>query len=107
EPVLVTVTPLEAPMKQVFKTISITKAFGGYNLEAKNPTRDNIAVMVMRRNDLGEFEVDNFRSIFTRTDNIDSKIRGMDTLEQERAVFVRDNWGNSSDTLFTEIKPIY
>lgn len=107
EPVLVTVTPLEAPMKQVFKTISITNAFGGYNLEAKNPTRDNIAVMVMRRNDFGEFEVDNFRSIFTRTDSIVSKIRGLDTLEQEMAVFVRDNWGNSSDTLFTTIKPIY
>ena len=107
EPVSVTVNPLEAPMNQVFNTISITNAFGGYNLEAKNPARDDIAIMVMRRNDFNEFEVDNFRSVFTRTDSIVSKIRGLDTLEQEMAVFVRDNWGNTSDTLFTTIKPIY
>lgn len=107
EPVVVKVKPLEAPFRKVFSSINVVNAFGGYNLEAQNPTRDNIAILVMRKNAFNEFEVDNFKSVFTRTDNIVSKIRNLDTLEQELAIYVKDNWGNSSDTLHTSIKPIY
>src|SRR5690606_32199156 len=106
-PVKVLVKPLEAPFRKVFKSLSIMDAFGGYNLTALNPTRDNVSVIVMKRNAFNEFEVDNFKSVFTRTDEILSKIRGLDTLEHEFAIFVKDRWDNSSDTLYTKVKPIY
>lgn len=107
EPLVVKVKPLEAPFKKVFKTIAVIDAFGGYNLKADNATRDNISIMVMRKNAFNQFEVDNFKSIFTRTDEILSKIRGLDTVKQDLAIFVKDKWGNSSDTLYHAIKPIY
>lgn len=107
EPLIVKVKPLEAPFKKVFKSIHVINAFGGYNLNASNPSKDNVSVLVMRRNAFKQFEVDNFKSIFTRTDEILSKIRGLDTLSQELAIFVKDKWGNSSDTLYHTIKPIY
>ena len=107
EPVVIKVKPLEAPFKKVFKTIQVTDAFGGYNLQADNPTRDNISIIVMKKNDFNEFEVDNFKSVYTRTDEILSKIRGLDTLKYQFAIFVKDRWGNSSDTLYTTVKPIY
>jgi hypothetical protein len=74
DPVTVKVKPLEAPFWKVFNSLEISNAFGGYNLTAKNPSRDN---------------------------------RGLDTLEQEFAIYVRDNWGNNSDTLYTKVKPFY
>ncbi|MEJ2881590.1 DUF4959 domain-containing protein [Pedobacter sp. GR22-6] len=107
EPTIVKVKPLEAPFQKVFKSIRVLDAFGGYNLTATNPTRDNISIIVMRRNAFNEFEVDNFKSIFTRTDAVLSKIRGLSTTKQELAIFVKDKWGNSSDTLYTDINPIF
>ena len=107
EPTVVKVKPLEAPFVKVFKSVRVLDAFGGYNLTATNPTRDNISIIVMRRNAFNEFEVDNFKSVFTRTDAILSKIRGLSTAKQELAIFVKDKWGNSSDTLYTDINPIF
>lgn len=107
EPLLVKVKPLEAPFKKVFSSIAVMNAFGGYNLNAVNPTKDNISILVMKRNAFKQFEVDNFRSVFTRAEEVISKIRGLDTTNQELAIFVKDKWGNSSDTLYKTIKPIY
>lgn len=107
EPIIVKVNPLEAPFHKVFNSLRIVNAFGGYNLTASNPSRDNISIMVMRRNAFKDFEVDNFKSVFTRADAILSKIRRLDTAKQELAIFVKDKWGNSSDTLVTTISPIF
>ncbi|WP_437920295.1 DUF4959 domain-containing protein [Sphingobacterium sp. LRF_L2] len=107
DPVIVKVKPLEAPFKKVFESIDVINAFGGYNLSASNPTRDNISIIVMRKNNFNEFERDNFKSVYTKTDEILSKIRGLDTLEQEFAIYVKDRWGNNSDTLLKTVKPIF
>lgn len=107
DPVVVKVAPREAPFRKVFSSIDVINAFGGYNLSAANPTRDNISIIVMRRNNFNQFERDNFKSVYTKTDEILSKIRGLDTLEQEFGIYVKDNWGNNSDTLYTKVKPIF
>lgn len=106
-PITVKVRALEAPFIKVFKSLNIKNAFGGYNLQALNTAEDNIAILVMRRNEFKEFEVNNFESVRTRVEEIISKIRGLDTVNQELAIFVKDKWGNSSDTLYTTIKPIF
>jgi hypothetical protein len=105
--VIVKVKPLDPPFKKVFNSIELNNAFGGYNLTAKNPSRDNISIIVMKKNLFNEYERDNQKSIYTRTDSIVSKIRGLDTLEQEFAIYVKDNWGNYSDTVYKKVKPFY
>ncbi|TDQ08904.1 DUF4959 domain-containing protein [Pedobacter metabolipauper] len=107
DPVAVKVTPLEAPIWKVFKSMVILNAFGGYNLAAENPTKGNISILVMKKNVIREFEVDNQKSVFTSTDVILSKIRGLDTTSSQFAFFVKDRWGNSTDTLYKDIKPIF
>ncbi|KRT17850.1 hypothetical protein ASU31_00715 [Pedobacter ginsenosidimutans] len=107
DPVIVKIRPLEAPIWKVFRSVNIVNAFGGYNLSALNPNRGNISILVMKKNAVKEFEVDNQKSVFTSTDEILSKIRGLDTLENEFAFFVKDRWGNSTDTLFKKVKPIF
>ena len=105
--VSVKVKPTEAPFIKVLKTMEVVNAFGGYNLTAQNPSRDNISIIVMKKNAFNEFERDNLKSVYTKTDQIVSKIRGLDTLEQEYAIYVKDNWGNLSDTVFKKVKPIF
>jgi len=106
-PIAIKVKALEPPFLQVFKSLEIANAFGGYNLLAKNASKETIAILVMKRNDFKQFEVDNIRSVRTSVEEVVSKIRGLDTVNQEMAIFVKDKWGNSSDTIYTTIKPIF
>ncbi len=107
EPVIVTVKPKEAPIWDVFESIEMANAFGGYNLTAVNTTKEDISILILKENLLGEFEVDNQKSVYTSAEEVESKIRGLDTLDYEFKVIVQDKWGNATDTLDKIIKPIY
>lgn len=103
----VTIKPGEAPIWQVFNSLNVLNSFGGFNVEASNDTRSNIVIEVLRKNDLGEFERDLDKSIYTSQDSIVSKIRGMDTLQYEFGFTVKDQWGNTTDTLYRDINPLF
>lgn len=107
EPQTVIIKPAEAPIWLVFRSLNIVNSFGGYNVEAENKTRANIVIEVLKKNNLGEFERDLDRSIFTSQDSIVSKMRGMDTITYEFGFVVKDQWGNSTDTLYKDIEPLF
>lgn len=107
EPTIVKVRPLENPIWKVFRSISIATAFGGYNLTALNETKSDISILVLKKNAFNEYEVDNDKSVFTKTDSILSKARGMDTIEYRLGFMVKDRWGNKTDTMYTIIKPLF
>lgn len=106
EPVSVTVNPLEAPIWPVFRSLEVGPAFGGIYVDAENPEREDLAILVMKKNQQGDWEIDP-NSVYTSTNDIFHTIRGMDTIAKEFAFTVRDRWLNYSDTLFTEIAPLY
>lgn len=106
-PTVVKVKPLESPIWDVFRSIKVENAFGGYNLSATNAAKANVAVLVLTKNVFREFEVDNNKSIFTNTETIDSKIRGLDTLSYTYGFAVRDRWGNTTDTVYRQVQPFY
>jgi hypothetical protein len=106
-PVLVTVKPTIAPIWHVYKSLNMVNAFGGYKLTAINKTKAPVAILVMKRNVVKEWAVDNNLSVYSSADTIVSRKGGMDTLDINFAVAVRDRWGNITDTLFQDIKPIY
>ena len=107
EPVSVTVTPLIAPIWLVKESITMINAFGGYNLAANNPTKADIAILILKRNEFNQWEIDNKKSIYTNVDTVLSKIRALDTLNYTFPVLVRDRWGNTTDTVYKPVKPIY
>ncbi|MGC4232123.1 MAG: DUF4959 domain-containing protein, partial [Niabella sp.] len=107
DPVSVTVRPLEAPIWQVLKSIKMVNAFGGYNLTAVNETKSDIAILVLKKNEFNEWAIDNNKSIYTNIDSVESKIRALDTTEHTFPVVVRDRWGNTTDTLFNKVNPMY
>ena len=107
EPVSVVVKPLEAPIFPIRRSLEIKNAFGGFKLSALNVTQEPVGILIMEKNVIGEWEVDNNLSVYTSADSITSQTTGMDTLMREYAIAVRDRWGNLTDTLFTQIHPIY
>jgi hypothetical protein len=107
EPVTIKIRPLESAIWKVYKSLNTINAFGGYNLTAVNPTKADISILVLKKNDFKEYEVDNNKSIYTNTDSILSKVRGLDTLDYTFGFLVKDRWGNRTDTLYRTIKPLY
>lgn len=103
----VTIKPSEAPIWRVFRSLNVLNSFGGFNVEARNDTRANIVIEVLKKNDLGEFERDLDRSIYTSQDSIISKIRGLDTAKYEFGFTVIDQWGNATDTFYQEVNPLF
>lgn len=107
EPTVVKVKPLASPIWDVFRSIQVQNAFGGYNLTAANAAKANISVLVLSKNAVNEFEVDNNKSIFTNADAVDSKVRGLDTTTKTFGFAVRDRWGNTTDTVYRQVRPLY
>lgn len=107
EPVIVKIKPLVSPIWQVYRSLQLENAFGGYNLRAKNAAKANISIIVTKPNVFGEYEADNDKSVFTNADSVLSKVRGLDTIGYRFGFFVKDHWGNKTDTIYKVVKPIY
>ncbi|HEX6430639.1 MAG TPA: DUF4959 domain-containing protein [Niastella sp.] len=107
EPVTIKIKPLVAPIWQVYRNLQVTTAFGGFNLAAKNASKANISIIVTKKNVFNEYEADNDKSVFTNVDSILAKVRGLDTTEYRFGFLVKDRWGNKTDTIYKQIKPLY
>ncbi|GGA66504.1 hypothetical protein GCM10008015_03980 [Flavobacterium palustre] len=104
-PVVVKIHPLESSIWDVFRSLDIKAAFGGLRIEAANPNREDLSILVMEKNNLGDWVVDT-KSIYTSTDLVSKTLRGYSVTEHNYAITVRDRWLNTTDTLFTTITPI-
>ncbi len=104
EPVVVKIKPLEAPIWDVYRSIVSKPAFGGVFIEASNLTRANVSILIMEKNDQGDWIV-NPRSIYTSTNVIAKTIRGLTPVNHDLAITVRDRWLNTTDTIFTSVTP--
>jgi hypothetical protein len=107
QPVIVKIKPLEAPIFAVLRSLQAVNAFGGFNIVAGNPTGGDISIIVLTKNVFKEYEANNNWSVFTNEKNIMTKVRGMDTVTVSIGFFVRDRWGNSTDTVYKDVTPIY
>ncbi|WP_186758595.1 DUF5000 domain-containing lipoprotein [Echinicola salinicaeni] len=106
EPVTVVIKPKKAPVWDVYESLDVKASFGGIQVNALNPEREDVAILIMEKNELDEWEVDP-NSIYTSTDTINYALRGMDTLVHEFAFTVRDRWLNYTDTVYADIAPFY
>jgi hypothetical protein len=104
-PVLVKINPLKSPIWDVFESIDVKAAFGGIRIDAANPNRQDLSILVMEKNNLGDWVVDT-KSIYTSTDLVSRTLRGYTITPHDYAITVRDRWLNTTDTLFTTITPI-
>ncbi|PQJ68657.1 DUF5000 domain-containing lipoprotein [Polaribacter butkevichii] len=105
-PIIITVNPLDSPIYDIYKSLTVGPDFGGLFLEAKNPERADIAILVMEKDENGDWET-TANSVYTGTDEIFRTVRGLDTISRDFAFTIRDRFLNTSDTLFQAVKPIF
>ena len=106
ESVSVTVNPLPSPIFDVYESLTVGSAFGGVFVSALNPEREDLAILVLTKNDEGDYVVDP-NSVYTSTNDIRRTVRGYDTIPREFAFTIRDRWLNYTDTLVTSITPLF
>jgi len=104
--VTVPVEPLLAPIFDVAATINASADFGGVRIKATNANEDNIAILVLAKNKVGDWEVSD-NSIYTSAVDINKNVRGYDNVETEFAIVVRDRWSNVTDTIKKTLTPFF
>ena len=111
-PRLVEVTPLTPVIQTV--SANIFESFGGVKIHIQgNPFKANLAVCLLRCADLADstkaikdIHWKEVTTLFTESDNINLVRCG---IEAEKAIFgayIRDRWGNISDTVKAVLTPI-
>jgi hypothetical protein len=103
--VLVTVHPDTPAYLLTLPTLKMQADFGGVNITALNKTKSDIGIILISPGKTGRLEIVN--QDYTNIDSINFSIRGYDTLARPFGLYVTDSWGNTSDTVFTAITPIY
>ena len=106
KPVEVIIHPEESPIWNIYRSMKVNASFGGIQVTAENEDRANIAILIMQKNEYGEWVADP-NSIYTATDKINASKRGMDTTARDFAFVVRDRWLNYTDTLYKTISPLF
>lgn len=104
-PLSVTVNPKKAPFVLVRDSLKVTAAFGGINVSYKNREKGDVAIVVLTDDSLG-----NAMPIVTHYTDLekgDFSARDLPAVETEFALFVRDRWGNISDTFHTRVTPLF
>lgn len=105
EPVIVKVNPETPVHRLVMPTVRIAPDFGGVFIGCVNSIREKIGVIVITKDKNGEFKP--IENQYTTNEQIGFSVRGYENEPREFGVYIVDRWGNSSDTLFETITPLF
>lgn len=105
EPYLVKLTPETPPVIAVFNTLKVQPDFGGLNLQWDNPTEADLAILVYMKNEEGELE--NIDTYYTSAKVGNYSVRGLEDIESEFTIQLRDKWSNFSEKRTEILTPIY
>jgi Domain of unknown function/Domain of unknown function (DUF4959)/Domain of unknown function (DUF5126) len=101
----VTVHPLEPPIWKVRRSLSVVPDFGGVNVKFTNTGEDDLALVVLANDSLGQFSPLTTRYTNLKEGNFST--RNMKDIPTQFGVYVRDRWGNLSDTLLVNLTPLF
>ena len=112
EGVSVTVNPLTPAIQLVHPTL--IESFGGVKVHVEgNESRSDLAICILRDPDpshlgkpLSEMRLTEVTTLFTSSNNISLSRRGIEPVQALFGVYVRDHWGNMSDTTYCVLTPL-
>lgn len=105
QPQVVEVTPLTPPILSCYESLAVTSDFGGMSFEMNNTFNSDLAIYVCTPDDLGDMIL--AETFYTARTDIAYSVRGYDAVSRRFGIFLQDKYGNETDTLFTELVPIY
>ena len=104
EPVMVQVNPTKAPVHLATK--SLKEVFGGVSVSIENPEKAALAVVLMSdTSNIGYMSI--LQTFYTAMPKATFAFRGLDSVQYNFAVYLRDRWSNFSDTVENALTPIY
>jgi hypothetical protein len=101
---IVEISPLEAPIHEILRSIDGIQDFGGINISYENPSGANVSLNMSVVNDSGELEFK--ESFYTSQKNSSYSFRGYDPVATTFVIYVEDQWGNQTETKSFEITPL-
>ncbi len=105
EPVTVQVTPLKPPYLEVFETLNLMADFGGVSVSFENPTEADLAIYIIHTGEDGDWILD--ETSYTKRKGGYFSARGFKPEELKFGTFVKDRWGNYTDTLTRDLTPFF
>lgn len=103
--VTVSVKPLSPPVLQTYNSLEVVSDFGGVTIGFKNPAKADMAISLCTTDSVGDMIIAD--TYYTSRDSATFSVRGFESEPRIFGVFIRDRWGNQTDTLFKELTPIY
>lgn len=104
-PLSVTVHPKRAPFMLVRDSLKVTAAFGGISVRYQNQEEGDVAIIVLTDDSLGNSVP--ITTHYTNLERGDFSARDLPAEETGFGVYVRDRWGNTSDTLNVKVTPLF
>jgi hypothetical protein len=105
EPVQVTVHPKKPVFQLVRDSVAVVADFGGINIKYRNITKASIAIVLLSNDSLGNFVPVN--TAYTNIKGGEFSARNMKAVDTKFGIYVRDRWGNISDTLLFNLTPLF
>jgi len=103
--VVVTVHPDTPAYTRALRTVAMTSDFSGVHVMAINKQEAPIGVITITPDVNGKLQI--VSQNYSSSDTIQFSLRGYDTVNRQFGVYITDKWGNISDTVFSNIKPLY
>jgi hypothetical protein len=104
EVVSVNILPLKPPVREVFESLKGAPTFGGIEISYENSSKAFVAIGVLTTDAEGAFyEHDTY---YSSQANAKFSVRGFGEEEREFRLYVKDKWGNVSDTTSFRVTPI-
>lgn len=104
-PVQVTIKPFTPQVLLTSHSLEMNPDFGGISIAFTNETRADIAIMVSSTDEGGEMTT--VETFYTALPTGKFFVRGFDSELRKFGVVIRDKWENFSDTVYTEVVPVY
>jgi hypothetical protein len=105
EPVVRSFTPQTPPVYSVLSSIEVLPDFGGITTLWENPTQTELRFSFMVEDSLGVLQ--DYEMTFNNELAGKYSLRGFDTQERRWGIYLRDKWGNMSDTLVASATPFF
>jgi F5/8 type C domain. len=101
----ITVKPLTPPVKMVRDNLKVKPDFGGVNVTFENATGGDIVIVILAKDANGETK--QLDAFYTGLARGEYNIRGLKAQPYNFGFYVKDRWGNLSDTLMVELTPLF
>lgn len=97
---------LKPPYQQVFESLRLAPDFGGVNVKwDENSTEARLGVVILHNDSLGDFV--QYGAEYSTRINLSHSFRGMKSEENRFGVFIKDRFGNVSDTVYANLTPLF